>query len=301
MSTVNTATTSEIDALKTRLKATWSDGNYDYFSRFMESSAVEFLDRLNVPAEASLLDVACGSGQLALVAARRGVKATGVDIAANSIAAARGRAASEGLDARFDEGDAEALPYADASFDVVATIFGAMFAPRPELVAGELVRVTRPGGTIAMANWTKEGFIGQMFKIIARFIAPPGMPSPVLWGDESTVRERFGTNVTDLRLTRVLYRFDYPFSPAGVVEFFRNNYGPMTRAFAALGEADQAALRTDLVTLWSTHNVSNDPGRTLVDAEYLEVVGILAAGKTRLEVSAQRIARFGPAGTTWRG
>ena len=123
--------TTDIDALKTRLKATWMDGNYDYFSRFMESSAVEFLDRLGVEPGASLLDVACGSGQLGLIAARRGLKVTGVDIATNSILAARGRAAAEGLDATFDEGDAEALPYADASFDVVATIFGAMFAPRP--------------------------------------------------------------------------------------------------------------------------------------------------------------------------
>jgi len=270
------ATTADVDALKTRLKATWMDGNYDYFSRFMESSAVEFLDRLGVEAGASLLDVACGSGQLGLIAARRGARVTGVDIATNSIVAARGRAASEGLDARFDEGDAEALPYADASFDVVASIYGAMFAPRPELVAAELLRVCRPGGTIAMGNWTKEGFIGKMFKSFARFIAPPGMPAPVLWGDENVVRERFGVGVSDLRLTRVSYRFDYPFAPAEVVEFFRKYYGPATRAFATLGEADRAALRADLVDLWASHNQASDPARTIVDAEYLEVVGVRA-------------------------
>jgi len=123
----------EIDALKTRLKATWMDGNYDYFSRFMESSAVEFLDRLDIPAGMSLLDVACGSGQVALIAARRGLNVTGIDIATNAVAAARSRANADGLDARFDEGDAEALPYADASFDVVASLYGAMFAPRPEV------------------------------------------------------------------------------------------------------------------------------------------------------------------------
>jgi len=185
-----TTTVPEIDALKTRLKATWMDGNYDYFSRFMERSAVEFLDRLRIEPGASLLDVACGSGQVALIAARRGMITTGVDIASNAIQAARGRADAEGLDIRFDEGDAEELPYADASFDVVVSLFGAMFAPRPEWVAGELVRVCRPGGMIAMGNWTREGFIGQMFKTFSRFIAPPGMPSPVLWGDEATVRER---------------------------------------------------------------------------------------------------------------
>jgi SAM-dependent methyltransferase len=264
----------DIDALKTRLKATWMDGNYDYFSRFMKASAVEFLDRLGVDPGTSLLDVACGSGQLALIAAGMGAKVTGVDIATNAILAARGRAASEGYDVRFDEGDAEALPYEAGSFDVVASLFGAMFAPRPELVAAELLRVCRPGGRIAMANWTREGFIGQMFKTIARFIAPPGMPSPVLWGDESTVRERLGDHVSDLRLTRVIYRFDYPFSPADVVEFFRQNYGPTTRAFATLGAADQASLRKELVELWASHNKSSGPERTIVDAEYLEVVAV---------------------------
>ena len=270
--TTATTTATDIEALKTRLKATWMDGNYDYFSRFMETSAVEFLDRLGVQPGTSLLDVACGSGQLALIAARRGVITTGVDIATNAILAARGRADAEGLAIRFDEGDAEDLPYEDGSFDVVASLFGAMFAPRPEWVAGEMVRVCRPGGTIAMGNWTREGFIGQMFKTFARFIAPPGMPSPVLWGDEATVRERLGADTSELRMTRVNYRFDYPFPPAGVVEFFRQNYGPTTRAFASLGESDQAALRAELVDLWASHNRSADPNRTQVDAEYLEVI-----------------------------
>jgi SAM-dependent methyltransferase len=249
-------------------------GDYDRFSRFMESSAVEFLDRLGVPPGASLLDVACGSGQLALVAARRGVRVTGVDIADNSIRAARERAHAEALPAEFDEGDAEALPYGDASFDVVATSFGAMFAPRPDLVAQELIRVCRPGGTIAMANWTKIGFIGQMFALVSKFIAPPGMPSPVLWGDEATVRERFGAGIADLRMTRVMYRFDYPFSPAGVVDFFRENYGPTNRAFAALTAPDQEAFHADLVALWSAQNQSGDANRTVVDSEYLQVVAI---------------------------
>lgn len=247
-------------------------GNYDYFSRFMTASASEFLDRLDLRPGMTVLDVATGSGQLALIAARRGARVTGVDIATNSIEAARGRAALEGLDIRFDEGDAEALPYADASFDMVATIFGAMFAPRPELVTNELVRVCRPGGVIAMANWTPEGFIGRMFQTFAKFIAPPGMPAPALWGKEDVVRERFGHRVSDLRLTRVLYRFSYPFPPAEVVAFFRENYGPTTRAFAALDQTRGAELRAALESLWSSHNVSKDPSRTEVDAEYLEVV-----------------------------
>jgi SAM-dependent methyltransferase len=274
MSAVVTAT--DIDVLKARLKVTWMDGNYDYFSRFMESSAVEFLDRLGIEPGTRLLDVACGSGQLALIAARRGARVSGVDIATNSILAARGRAASEGLNVRFDEGDAEELPYPDASFDVITSLYGAMFAPRPERVAAELLRVSRRGGTIAMANWTREGFVGKMFKTIARFVAPPGMPSPVLWGDEGLVRERFGSGLSDLRLTRVNYRFDYPFSPEGVVDFFRQYYGPTTRAFASLGHSDREALRAELVDLWSSHDQAIATDRTIVDAEYLEVVGIRA-------------------------
>src|SRR5262245_59789757 len=231
MSATNTV---EIATLKDKLKVTWMAGNYDYFSRFMESSAVEFLDRLPLRGGDRLLDVACGSGQLALLAARKGARVAGVDIATNWIDAARGRAASEGLTVQFDEGDAEELPHPDETFDIVATIFGAMFAPRPERVAHELVRVCRSGGTIAMANWPTEGFIGRMFQTISRFIAPPGMPSPLLWGDDSTVHQRFGDAVSDLRLTRVEYRFDYPFPPEGVVDFFREHYGPASRAFAAL-------------------------------------------------------------------
>lgn len=268
-----TIAATELDALKTRLKTTWMAGDYDYFSRFMEAGAVEFVDRVGLRPGETLLDVACGSGQAALIAARRGIAVTGVDIATNSITAARGRAAAEGLAARFDEGDAEDLPYADASFHVVTTLFGAMFAPRPDLVATELLRVTRPGGRIAMGNWTREGFIGQMFATFARFIAPAGMPAPVLWGNETVVRERLGTGLTDLQLTRLPYRFDYPFPPAGVVEFFREYYGPTTRAFATLDEPEREALRTDLVQLWTTHNLSTEPDRTIVEAEYLFVLG----------------------------
>jgi hypothetical protein len=151
-----------------------------------------------------------------------------------------------------------------------------MFAPRPELVATELLRVCRPGGTIAMGNWTKEGFIGDMFRTIARFISPPGMPSPLLWGDEAAVRERFGQGAADLRLSRVMYRFDYPFGPDKVVELFAQNYGPTTRAFATLESNNGAALRRELVELWDAANQSDDPNHTVVDSEYLEVVAIRA-------------------------
>jgi SAM-dependent methyltransferase len=264
-------TTADLDQLKVRLKSTWMTGDYDAFARYMEKDAEVFYQRLGITPGTRLLDVGCGAGQLALIAARAGAVVTGCDIATNWLEKAKLRAAAEGLDITFEEGDAEALPYEDGQFDAVTSMFGAMFAPRPELVAAELARVCRPGGTIAMANWTPAGFIGQMFKIIAKHIAPSGMPSPALWGDEATVRDRFRSGIATLKLTPRLYRFEYPFPPDAVVEFFRVNYGPMTRAFASLDSNGQRSLRSDLVRLWAEHNTAAGD-TTLVAAEYLEVV-----------------------------
>jgi SAM-dependent methyltransferase len=273
---MNTTTTApELDSLKARLKATWMAGDYDRFSRYMEQGARIFYEQLDVPAGCPLLDVACGSGQLALWAARDGVNATGVDIAPNLVQRAQARANAEGLKTRFVEGDAECLPFDDASFDVVVSLFGAMFAPRPEFVARELLRVCSPGGMIAMGNWTPAGFIGQMFKTFAKFIAPSGMPAPVLWGDETAVRQRLGRGVSDLKMTKRQYSFTYPFPPAEVVEFFRQYYGPTNRAFASLDENASKALRSELQTLWSAHNRGGDE-LTVVSAEYLEVIAVRA-------------------------
>ncbi|HEX5707657.1 MAG TPA: methyltransferase domain-containing protein [Pyrinomonadaceae bacterium] len=258
--------------MKTRLKAMWMAGDYGQVAKHIETGAREFIERLELRPGMRVLDVACGSGNLAIHAARAGAQVTGVDIAANLLEQARQRAEAEGLTIQFDEGDAESLPYADATFDVVVSMFGAMFAPRPELVASELLRVCRRGGRVAMANWTPEGFVGQMFKITGRHVAPPpDMPSPVKWGDEETVRERLRAGVADLRLARRMCLFEYSFTPAEVVEFFRNFYGPTQRAFAALDEAGQAALRGDLERLWAEHNQAAE-GATRVEGEYLEVV-----------------------------
>jgi 2-polyprenyl-3-methyl-5-hydroxy-6-metoxy-1,4-benzoquinol methylase len=266
-----TRATQEFDQLKARLKTTWMTGDYDCFSRFMEKDAERFFERLGVTPGTRLLDVGCGAGQLALIAARAGAQATGCDISTNWLESARARAAAEGLQVTFEEGDAESLPYADAQFDVVTSLIGAMFAPRPDRVASELARVCRPGGMLAMANWTPGGFVGQMFKTISKHIAPSGMPAPVLWGDEATVRHRLSEGFTDLKCTAYTYHFDYPFPSEKVVEFYRSNYGPISRAFASLDVEEQKTLRSELVRLWSTHNKAVD-GNTIVDAEYLEVI-----------------------------
>ncbi|MGH9968139.1 MAG: class I SAM-dependent methyltransferase [Pyrinomonadaceae bacterium] len=262
----------EMESLKTRLKAMWMSGDFGQIAKHIETGAEEFIARLALKPGVRLLDVACGSGNVAIPAARAGATVTGVDIATNLLEQARARAESQGLTIQFDEGDAESLPYSDAAFDVVVSMFGAMFAPRPELVAAELVRVCQPGGRIAMANWTPEGFVGQMFKINGKHVPPPpAMPSPVKWGDEETVHERLRDGVADLQLTRRICLFKYPFPPGEVVEFFRTHYGPTQRSFDALDTDGKAALRSDLERLWSEHNQATD-NTTHVEGEYLEVI-----------------------------
>ncbi len=265
-----TAAMESIGDLKFRLRSTWMLGDYDRFSRFMEKEAASFFRRLESKPGSRLLDVGCGAGQLALIAARDGVQATGCDIASNWLERARERAAMEGLAAQFDEGDAEALPYADCRFDTVASLIGAMFAPRPELVAAELVRVAKPGGLIAMANWTPNGLIGKMFSTIAQYAAPTGLPAPTQWGDENIVRQRLRVGTDKLTCTARMWSFQYPFPPGQVVEFFRVNYGPMARAFLSLDAPRQQKLRRELTALWARHNRATNNG-TIVDAEYLEV------------------------------
>ena len=267
--------TSEMKDLKERLRATWNTGDYGVVAKGLESSAVEFLARIPFEPGTRLLDLACGSGQIAFPAVRAGAQVIGVDIAPNWIEQARARAKEEGLDVQFDEGDAEDLIYEDASFDLVISLIGVMFAPRPERVSAEMVRVCRPGGRIVMGNWTPEGFIGQMFKTSAKHVPPPSlMPSPLLWGKEDTVHERLREGVADLQLTRRMYPFAYPFPPSGVVEFYAQYFGPTNRALATLDETGQMALRQDLEQLWEEHNKASD-GTTYVEAEILEVVAIL--------------------------
>jgi len=238
----------EMEALKARLKATWMAGDYSHFAQYLEPGALAFLERLAIPRDTRMLDLGCGAGQIAIPAARAGAKVTGIDIATNLIERARERARAEGLDATFEEADAEMLPYPDASFDMVVSLIGAMFAPRPDYVAREMLRVCRPGGRIVMANWTPEGHVGQMFKIIGKHVPPPPlMASP-----------------------------HYPFPPQDVVEFFFTYYGPTVRALAALDPDKQRTLREELVQLWAQNNRATDGTSTHIESEYLEVDGVRA-------------------------
>ena len=272
MNTTKTQTAPDIQTIKARQKATWESGDFGEVAKFIMLIAEQFMSRIVLKPGMKVLDAACGSGNLAVIAAHRGCVTSGLDIASNLIAQARERARKESLDIAFTEGDAEAMPYPDASFDAVVSMYGVMFAPRPERVVAELCRVTKPGGFIGMANWTTEGFIGKMFAVFARHVPPPvGLPSPLLWGNEAAVTSRFNGTVKDLQMTRYTARMCYPFDPAGTVDFFRRYYGPTHRAFAALAPAGQDALRRDLVELQTRHNVSPRPDETDTPAEYLEV------------------------------
>jgi SAM-dependent methyltransferase len=264
----------EMEALKEKLKATWTVGDFEQIAQAYLPGAAEFIERLNLKAGEKVLDVACGAGSTAIPAAHKGANVTGVDIASYLIEQAREKAKSENLNCQFDEGDAEALSYDDGSFDTIITMFGAMFAPRPEKVAAELVRVCRSGGRIVMANWTPQGFVGQMFKRTGSHVPPPpNMPSPILWGDETTARERLKDGITSVQMNRRLITFNFPFAPEEVVEHFRKFYGPTQKAFLALegDEHKQTALRGDLENLWKENNRATD-GTTRVESEYLEVI-----------------------------
>ncbi len=264
----------QLERLKTSMRATWMAGDFGVIAKMMLGSAEAFVHRLDLPAGAHVLDVACGSGNLAIPLARRGCRVIGVDIAPNLLQQARERALAEALTIQFDEGDAEQLPYAEEGFDAVVTMFGAMFAPRPEVVAAELARVLKPGGLLAMANWNPASFSGRMFKVNSRHLAPPpGVEPPVLWGDEETVRARLGGSFRDIRTELIPIDFAIPADPAGAVNFFRTYFGPTQVAFSRLDAGGQAALQSDLEDLWSSANVADDPQtRTLVRNEYLQVL-----------------------------
>jgi ubiquinone/menaquinone biosynthesis C-methylase UbiE len=265
--------------LKQRLRASWIAGDFGQIAKLNANEAEGFIARINLKPGMKVLDVACGTGNQSIPAARTGAQVTGLDIAPNLLEQARQRAQAENLKIEFVEGDAEKLPYSAGQFDVVLSMFGAMFAPRPEVVASELKRVCRPGGLIAMGNWTPEGFVGQMFQITARHAPPPpGMQPPSLWGVEKVVAERLATGagkIARLETNKRELLFDYPFGPADAVAFFRKYFGPTQTTFARLDEPAQKALAADLTQHWAKKNLG-DANHTVIKAEYLEVHATMA-------------------------
>ncbi|GLX79931.1 hypothetical protein tinsulaeT_32710 [Thalassotalea insulae] len=266
--------TSAIDVLKAKHKLTWEEGNYAYFAKFMEAGALEILNQWQLGENTSLLDIGCGAGQTAIPAARKGHKVTGIDIAENTIAIARQRANKEQLDVIFDIGDAELLPYENESFDNVISMFGAMFAPRPERVVQEFFRVLKPGGKLFMVNWRDNSLPARMFKRLSQ-LAPANqkIESPLLWGDEKTVIKRLHGYFNDIKLTHGVYsQWAFPGSPSDVVSIFKEFFGPVRKAFSQIEDDKAQQLQADIETMFIENCQQQNDVTTIIGGHYLQII-----------------------------
>jgi ubiquinone/menaquinone biosynthesis C-methylase UbiE len=261
----------DLTAVKTKQQAAWSSGDYAVVGTTLQIVGEQLCETLDLRAGQSVLDVAAGNGNVTLAAARRGGEVTSTDYVPALLERGRARAAAEGLSIVMQEADAEALPFANNSFDVVVSTFGVMFTANHEKAAAEMIRVCKPGGKIGMANWTPEGFIGQVFKTIGKHVPPAaGMKSPALWGTRARMTELFGTQAASVTAVSRFFNFRYR-SAEHMLDVFKTYYGPVLKTFAALPEAGQAALRDDFLSLAGKFNCSRDA--TLVaPSEYLEIV-----------------------------
>jgi SAM-dependent methyltransferase len=265
------ASAPDFAAIKQRQQATWASGDFAVVGTTLQIVGESLAEAADVCAGNRVLDVAAGNGNATLAAARRFADVTSTDYVPALLDKGRERARAEGLGVQFQVADAEDLPFDDGSFDIVLSTFGAMFTPDHERVAGEMLRVLRPGGRIGMANWTPGGFIGRLFKVIGAHVPPPaGLKSPALWGTEAHLSELFGTQAAQIRCERRYFNFRY-LSAAHWVQVFRDYYGPTHKAFAALDAAGARSLERDITTLLHLLNTAGSAS-LVVPAEYLEVV-----------------------------
>jgi len=273
MSAVTCASTPVIDlaVVKTSQQAAWSTGNYAVVGTTLQIVGEDLCEALDLRSGARVLDVAAGNGNATLAAARRWCDVTSTDYVPALLESGRVRAQAEGHTIQFQQADAENLPFPDASFDVVLSTFGVMFTPNQDKAASELARVCKPGGRIGLANWTPEGFVGQVFKTIGKYVPPaPGVKSAALWGTQARLEELFGHTAQEIGTTSREFVFRYR-SPAHWIEVFRRYYGPINKTFGALDEQKQAAFTQDLLTLMASRNRSGD-ATLVLPSEYLEVV-----------------------------
>jgi ubiquinone/menaquinone biosynthesis C-methylase UbiE len=274
-STPTTTTTPDFTSLKTKQQATWASGDYAVIGTTLQIVGETLCEAVEVAAGERVLDVAAGNGNATLAAARRGADVVAADYVGALLEGTRKRAVADGLTIETREADAEALPFADASFDVVLSTFGVMFTPNQEQAAAELVRVCRPGGRIALANWTPDGFVGRIFKIVGKYVPPPaGVNPPARWGTKERIDELFGADMQSVTTTRRHFFFRYQ-SAAHWMETFRTYYGPTHKAFLALDDDSQAAFASDLVALANEMNTATT-GTLRVPGEYLEIVAVKA-------------------------
>ena len=261
----------DLAAVKGRQQAAWSSGDYAIVGTTLQIVGEMLCEAIDLRGGERVLDVAAGNGNATLAAARRFAHVTSTDYVPALLDKSAARARADGFAVTYQVADAEALPFADASFDVALSTFGAMFTPQHARTAAEMLRVVRPGGRIGLASWTPEGFIGQLFKLIGAHVPPPaGLKSPALWGSEPHIVELFGAQAADIHCERRYFKFRYR-SAAHWLQVFRDYYGPTHKAFAALDAAGQAKLEADITTLLQRLNVAG-PASLVVPGEYLEVV-----------------------------
>ncbi len=266
-----TAATSELASLKIRQQAAWSSGNYAIVGTTLQIVGEQLCEALDLRSGSKVLDVAAGNGMVTLAAARRWCDVTSTDYVPALLEAGRARAAAEALTVDFTEADAENLPFDDDSFDTVVSTFGVMFTPNQDKAAAELLRVCKRKGQIGLANWTPEGFIGQVFKTLGKYLPPPASAkSPALWGNRARLTELFGSEASSIKAELRMFNFRYR-SPEHFLDVFKTFYGPVLKAFAALEPAKRDELQNDLHALIVRMNRSGD-GTMIVPSEYLEVV-----------------------------
>jgi ubiquinone/menaquinone biosynthesis C-methylase UbiE len=257
--------------LKAKQQAAWSCGDYAVIGTTLQIVGEQLCETMDLPAGSTVLDVAAGNGMASLAAARRWCIVTSTDYVPSLLARGKARAMAEGLMITFQKADAEALPFGDESFDAAISTFGVMFAPDHTQAADELLRVVRPGGKIGLANWTPDGFIGEVFKTLGRYLPPaPGAKSPMLWGTRERIAAMFGPGAAAVRVEPRQFNFRY-LSAKHLLDVLKTYYGPMVKAFDALDANGQAALRDDLLALIARRNRAGD-GSAIVPGDYLEIV-----------------------------
>lgn len=281
---MSTTTIDPLDAVKQRQQVTWASGDYSAVAALIVPVAERLVDLADLRAGSRVLDVATGSANAAIAAARLHCEVVGIDYVEALLERGRERAAAERLTIDLRAGDAEQLPFPDSSFDAVLSVFGSMFAPNHDKAAREMIRVTRPGGTIALASWTPEGFLGALFRTVAQFAPPPaGLASPMLWGTAHHVASLFGPDVHWTHTTGT-FTFRFPTAEA-FVDYFAEHYGPTLKAIAAAGgRADE--LESALAELVRAWNRLDQHGPVAIPATYLASVGDRAAGPTHTTASA---------------
>ncbi|MGM9490373.1 class I SAM-dependent methyltransferase [Ideonella sp. YS5] len=271
MTTAINPSTSDFTAIKQRQQATWACGNYAVIGTTLQIVGETLAEAADVRAGQAVLDVAAGNGNASLAAARRHAQVTSTDYVQSLLDRGRARALAEELPVQFELADAEALPYENGSFDTVLSTFGVMFTPDHRRAAGEMLRVTRSGGRIAMANWTPAGFIGRLFKVVGAHVSPPAGVQPAsLWGTEPHIVELFGAHAADIRCEHRTFTFRYR-SAAHWIAVFRELYGPVHKAFGALDATGAASLERAITALLDELNVGG-PDSLVVPSEYLEIV-----------------------------